>query len=150
MLSPLFVVGVTRGCNSHIFSNSTHIQSHADTQRETNSHSNSPHFSFIAFSFAHLLFSLLFYSLSLVKLANCISVYCVYLWMQSEIGICFEERNATSQVQTQAQAHKNMLLYKRFFYGKVSIQWKSMQRPFQSTINEIFVYVWTLNLAQTK
>lgn len=29
--------------------------------------------------------------------------------MQSEIGICFEERNATSQVQT--QAHKNMLLY---------------------------------------
>lgn len=33
--------------------------------------------------------------------------------MQSEIGICFEERNATSQVQTQAQAqaHKNMLLY---------------------------------------
>lgn len=131
MLSPLFVVGVERGCNSHIFSNSTHIHSHIfiETAR------------IFSISLYLYLSNVLFFSLSLVKLLNYLS--------QCKVKLAFALKNKIQQDKYKHK-HKHILLFKRFFYGKVSIQWKSMQRPFQSTINEIFVYVWTLNLAQTK
>lgn len=144
MLSPLCVVGVTRGCNSHIFSNGTHIHSytHLFIQRAR------------IFPLSRLLFltSFLFSFLCSISLNwQTISV-CVYLWMQSEIGVCFEEQNTThTQVHKYEYIRKQTAVIQTLLLRKSEHSMKINATP--APINDkwdFLLYVWTLNLAQTK
>lgn len=119
----------------------SHIHSH------TNLHSNGPHF----FLYRSFFFSLVSSSFLLNLLLNLITMQYIHTYIcECKVKLAFALKNKIRRI-TSTNTKTHCCCYsKRFFYGKVSIQWKSMQRPFQSTTNEIFLYVWTLNLAQTK
>lgn len=68
----------------------------------------------------------------------------LWMWMQSEIGICFEEQNTTNHKYKHTAVIQTILLRQSEHSMKINAT------PGLINENEIFLYVWTLNLAQTK